>query len=311
MQKNYYSVSRRKMIKTMLLSAVATMLPSFTVPASSAKPETKPIPGTGEKIPLVGLGSWITFNVGNDRMLLDECVAVMANFFAAGGRLIDSSPMYGSSQPAIGFGLKQLGYPDKLFSAEKVWISNAAKGPEQIEQSRAYWGVSRFDLLQIHNLLSWQEHLKTLREMKAARQLRYLGITTSEGRGHDLLERIMRTEPLDFVQFTYNIVDREAETRLLPLARDRGIAVIVNRPFQQGMLTRRLSSKPLPKWASELGTQTWAQFILKFIVSHPAVTCAIPATSRVDHVLENLAAASQQLPDENTRRRMAAYVREL
>jgi len=198
-----------------------------------------------------------------------------------------------------------------VFSADKVWTSSGSDGPEQIEQSRRYWRIPRFDLLQVHNLLAWEEHLKTLYEMKEAGQVRYVGITTSEGRRHDLFEEIMRKEKLDFVQLTYNVVDRNVEERLLPLARDRGIAVIVNRPFQQGALTRQLEGEPLPDWASEIGAKSWAQFILKFILSHPAVTVAIPATSRIDHVQENLAAATGPLPDEAMRRRMAEYVEQL
>ena len=268
----------------------------------------RPIPSTGETIPAIGLGTWITFNVGDDPVLRDECAAVMAAFFESGGRMIDSSPMYGSSQPAIGYGLAKLG-ETPVFSADKVWTSS--DGPAQIEQSRRYWGVPRFDLLQVHNLVAWQDHLKTLYAMKEAGQLRYVGITTSEGRRHDLFEEIMRTEPLDFVQLTYNIVDREAEERLLPLAQERGMAVIVNRPFQQGDLIHDLEGEELPDWAAEIGAASWAQFILKFILAHPAVTVAIPATSRVDHVRENLAAATGPLPDEAMRRRMAAYVEQL
>jgi diketogulonate reductase-like aldo/keto reductase len=259
-------------------------------------------------IPAIGLGTWITFNVGDDPALRDECAAVMAALFDSGGRMIDSSPMYGSSQPVIGYSLRTLGAPP-VFSAEKVWTSS--DGPQQIEQSRRHWGVPRFDLLQVHNLLSWQDHLKTLYAMKDAGQVRYIGITTSEGRRHDLFEEIMRNEKLDFVQLTYNILDREAEERLLPLARDRGMAVIVNRPFRQGDLTRDLDGEALPGWAAEIGAATWAQFILKFILAHPAVTVAIPATSRVDHVRENLGAATGPLPDEAMRRRMAAYVEAL
>ena len=183
--------------------------------------------------------------------------------------------------------------------------------PAQIEASRRAWGIPRFDLLQVHNLLSWEQHLGTLLAMKAAGQLRYVGITTSEGRRHAEFERIMRAQPLDFVQVTYNILDREAEDRILPLARDRGIAVIVNRPFQQGDLVRKLARHPLPGWAGEIGCATWAQFILKFIVSHPAATCAIPATTRVDHVQENLAAAAGQQPDAAMRARMIAHVEKL
>ena len=235
----------------------------------------------------------------------------MAAFFEGGGRMIDSSPMYGSSQPTIGYGLKKLRSPQALFSAEKVWTSNPSSGPAQIERSRAFWGVPKFDLLQVHNLLSWEEHLKTLLAMKAAGQVRYVGITTSEGRRHDLIEEIMRTQPIDFVQVTYNVVDREIEERILPLAQDRGIGVIVNRPFQEGHLVRQLVRHPLPKWVGETGASDWAQFILKFILSHPAVTCAIPATTRVDHVRENLTAATGMLPEEALRQRMAAYVQDL
>jgi diketogulonate reductase-like aldo/keto reductase len=289
------------------LSAVASHSP---LRAQTAQVATRQIPSSSEAIPAVGLGTWITFNVGDDPVLRDECAAVMAAFFEAGGRMIDSSPMYGSSQPVIGHGLAKIGSAP-VFSAEKVWTSSGSNGPEQIEQSRRYWGVPRFDLVQVHNLLAWQEHLKTLYAMKDAGQVRYVGITTSEGRRHDLFEEIMRKEKLDFVQLTYNIVDREAEERLLPLARDRGIAVIVNRPFQQGALTRQLEGEPLPDWAAEIGAASWAQFILKFILSHPAVTVAIPATSRIDHVRENVAAAVGPLPDQGMRRRMAEYVEQL
>jgi diketogulonate reductase-like aldo/keto reductase len=235
----------------------------------------------------------------------------MAAFFEGGGRMIDSSPMYGSSQPTIGYGLKKLRYPQTLFSAEKVWTSSPSRGPAQIERSRAYWGVPKFDLLQVHNLLSWEEHLKTLLAMKAAGQVRYVGITTSEGRRHDLIEEIMRTQPIDFVQVTYNVLDREIEARILPRAQDRGIGVIVNRPFQEGHLIRQLARHPLPTWVGEMGASNWAQFILKFILSDPAITCAIPATTRVDHVRENMAAATGMLPDEAMRRRMVAYVQDL
>jgi diketogulonate reductase-like aldo/keto reductase len=225
--------------------------------------------------------------------------------------MIDSSPMYGSSQPTIGYSLKKLRSSQPLFSAEKVWTSSANSGPDQIEQSRVHWGVPRFDLIQVHNLVSWKEHLKTLLTMKAAGTVRYVGITTSEGRRHDLVEEIMRTQPIDFVQVTYNVLDREVEARILPLAQDRGIGVIVNRPFREGHLIRQLARQPLPKWTSETGASTWAQYILRFIVSNPAVTCAIPATTRVDHVRENLEAATGIVRDDALRRRMAAYVQDL
>ena len=301
------TISRRTFVQA---AAAAAMLPAPAIGQATA-PMMRPIPSSGEQIPAIGLGTWITFNVGDDPALRDECADVMGAFFEAGGRMIDSSPMYGSSQPVIGYGLGRLGRPEKLFSAEKVWTSSAADGSAQIERSRSFWGVQRFDLVQVHNLVAWEAHLQTLFEMKAAGQIRYVGITTSEGRRHDLFEQIMGAHPLDFVQLTYNIVDREAEEQLLPLAAERGIAVIVNRPFRQGALTRQLDGEQLPEWAKEIGAATWAQFILKFIVSHPAVTVAIPATTRVDHVRENVAAASGVFPDAAMRERMAAYVRDL
>lgn len=272
---------------------------------------TRPVPYTGENLPVIGLGSWITFNVGDDPELRDECAAVMEAFFEVGGRLIDSSPMYGSSQEVIGYGLGKLGRPRSLFAADKVWTSSASDGLPQIEESRAFWNIPRFDLLQVHNLVAWQHHLPMLIAMKRAGELRYVGITTSEGRRHAEFERIMKSQPLDFVQLTYNIVDRKVEQRLLPLAQDLGMAVIVNRPFQQGVLVDRLQSYPLPEWAMEINALSWPQFILKFIISHPAVTCAIPATSRVDHVRENMEAAFGPLPDQARRARMAAYVEQL
>ena len=278
---------------------------------AQSAPLTKPVPSTGEALPMVGLGSWITFNVGDDPVARDASTQVMEAFFAAGGRLIDSSPMYGSAQPVIGYGLNKLGRPKTLFAADKVWISDGDAGPEQIAQSRAHWGVDHFDLLQVHNLVAWEDHLDTLFAMKAAGKLRYVGITTSHGRRHGEMAAIMKAQPLDFVQLTYNIADREVEDVLLPLAQDRGVAVIANRPFQRKALIRRFQGEPLPPFAKEIGAESWAQFLLKFIVSHPAVTCAIPATTRIDHVRENLDAARDPLPDAKMRRRMVAYIQDL
>jgi diketogulonate reductase-like aldo/keto reductase len=304
-------LSRRRLLCALAATGASALFRPQLASSQPARVLNKPIPSTGEELPAVGLGSWITFNVGNDPIARDACAQVIRAFFDSGGRLIDSSPMYGSSQKVIGYGLTKLNGPPSLFSADKVWISSGARGPDQIEASRRFWGVPRFDLLQVHNLLSWEEHLRTLLAMKAAGRLRYVGITTSEGRRHSEVERIMRAQPLDFVQVTYNILDREVEDRILPLARDRGIGVIVNRPFREGELLRKLERHPLPGWAAEIGCESWAQIILKFIVSHPAVTCAIPATTRVDHVRENMAAATGLLPDEAMRARMIARVEEL
>ncbi len=283
----------------------AAFTPWLTQAATPPALLQRPIGRSGELIPAVGLGSWITFNVGGDPRAHAQCTDVVRAFFAAGGRLIDSSPMYGSSQPVIGEALAQLGHPQALFSAEKVWTGSGARGPSQIEASRAHWGVQRFDLLQVHNLLAWEEHLPMLQRMKAEGRLRFVGISTSEGRRHAELERIVRTQVIDAIQLTYNPLDREAEP-LMALAQERGVAVIVNRTFREGQLTRALARHPLPAWASaEAGATSWAQLILKFVLAHPAVTCAIPATRQVAHVRENLAAAHGPLPAPALRERIA------
>lgn len=294
-----------------LLQFVPALVATGALAQNPARPQplTKPIPSSGEQIPVVGLGSWITFNVGNDRAARDQCTEVMRQFFAAGGKLIDSSPMYGSSQGVIGESLQKLQAQSKVFSAEKVWTSS--DGAAQIEASRKFWQVPRFDLLQVHNLLAWEKQLPLLQAMKAAGQLRYVGITTSEGRRHAEFEAIMRSQRLDFIQLSYNLLDREAEQRLLPLARERGIAVLVNRPFREGALLRQLQRHPLPAWAGEIDCTSWAQLALTFIVSHPAVTCAIPATSNPAHLRENMGAAYGRLPDAALRQRMAEHVAKL
>jgi diketogulonate reductase-like aldo/keto reductase len=272
---------------------------------------TGTIPATGEAIPAIGMGTWITFNVGEDPAMRARRVAILRAFFTHGGGMIDSSPMYGSSEAVVGHCLRELGYPEGLFSATKVWHWLQGAGEEQMAESRGLWGVERFDLMQVHNLRGWEGHMETLKADRAAGRIRYLGVTTSHGRRHAELERIMETQPLDFVQVTYNILDREAEQRLLPLAAERGIAVIANRPFRRKALIRRFEGQPLPDWAGEAGAATWPQFLLKFIVSHPDVTCAIPATSRVDHMRENMAALRGPVPDADLRRRMARYAESL
>jgi diketogulonate reductase-like aldo/keto reductase len=300
-------LNRREVLGSLAGASAAALLPELVL--AQAAPLTKPIPSSGEAIPVVGLGSWITFNVGDDTVARDDRTEVMRAFFGAGGRLIDSSPMYGSAQPVIGYGLEKLGHPKPLFSADKVWTSEGDEGPEQIEASRNLWGIDRFDLLQVHNLVAWEKHLDTLFAMKEAGKLRYVGITTSHGRRHDEVEKIMTAHDLDFVQLTYNMADRDAEDRLLPLATEKGIAVIANRPFRRKELIYRFEGEKLPAWANEIGAKSWAQFLLKFVVSHPAITCAIPATTRVDHVRENMGVASAPLPDAALRRRMIAYIK--
>src|SRR5687767_10912992 len=290
----------------LLAGGVAALLLPETAHTQTPRLLTRRVPSSREELPLVGLGTWITFNVGDDPVARAASVDVMRAFFAAGGRLIDSSPMYGSSQSVVGDGVSRL-QPPRLFSADKVW-TDGSKGRSQIAETRRRWRVPHLDLVQVHNLVDWKEHLPVLLEMKAAKQIRYVGITTSEGRRHREIEQIMRTQPLDFVQVTYNVLDREIESRILPLARERGIGIIVNRPFREGALIREVSRHPLPVWAREIDATNWAQFLLKFIVAHPAVTCAIPATSSVAHMRENMGASYGRLPDEPMRRRMIAYV---
>jgi diketogulonate reductase-like aldo/keto reductase len=296
--------SRRRWLGWAASATGMACLPARAVAVDSLL--QRAIPSSAEALPVVGLGSWITFNVGTDRAALDSCTAIVRAFFEAGGRMIDSSPMYGSSQPTIGHALAQLGPQPALFSAEKVWTSG--DGAAQMAASRAHWGLPRFDLMQVHNLVAWQDHLPRLFDLKAAGRLRYVGVTTSHGRRHAELAQILRTQPLDFVQLTYNPADRAAERQLLPLAQERDIAVIANRPFQGGALPDRLRQTPLPGWAAEIGCTHWAQVLLKFIASHPAVTCAIPATSRLEHLRQNMAAARGPLPDADLRRRLVQLV---
>ena len=303
--------------RTLLKAGAAAGLASLGLPAlaiaqqGSPRPAMKTIPSSGIALPVVGMGTWITFNVGTNQQALDDRTAVMRAFFEAGGAVIDSSPMYGSSQATVGYGLQQLGIPDQLFASDKVWTSDVSEGPEQIAATRDHWGVKRFGVMQIHNLLGWEGHLETLQAMKAEGTIGHIGITTSHGRRHGDLEDIMKSQPIDFVQLTYNIADREPEARLLPLAKERGIAVIANRPFRRGGLIGATSGEPLPGFAAEIGAETWPKFLLKFITSHPALTMAIPATRSVDHVRENMEAARGPMPDEAMRAKMAAHFDDL
>ena len=310
--------SRRQLLRTLpAWPALPWLLACAVAPAAlraqraDAGPASKPIPSSGQRLPVVGLGSWITFNVGDDPVARQACTEVMRAFFAAGGGMVDSSPMYGSSQAVIGHALARLAPTPGLFAADKVWTASAARAPLQIEASRRHWGVPRFDLLQVHNLLGWETQLPLLFEMKAAGAVGHVGISTSEGRRHGEIEAVMRRHPIDFVQLTYNPLDRQAEQRLLPLAQERGIAVIANRPFREGALLQALQRHALPAWAADLRCDSWAQLVLKFIVSHPAVTCAIPATRRVDHVRQNMGAALGPMPDAALRERLAVQVRAL
>jgi len=312
-------VGRRGLLAGMVGAASLVALPVSGLTASAATgagalsdyPRTRQIPSTGEVVPVIGMGTWITFNVGYDDALRHERLKVARAFFEHGGGLIDSSPMYGSSEAVVGWCLQRISDTGTLFSATKVWSSLPFQGRWQMDESHRLWGVKRFDLMQIHNLLAWDWHLGNLRERKQDGRIRYIGVTTSHGRRHGELEEIMCTQPIDFVQLTYNVVDRAAEQRLLPLAAERGLGVVINRPFRGGWLPDYVQRHPLPDWATEIACRTWPELLLKFIISHPAVTCAIPATTRVVHMAENMAAARGPLPDAALRRRIVRHVESL
>jgi diketogulonate reductase-like aldo/keto reductase len=295
------------------LAALGSIVPFARLfgAVAAAPPLTRAIPKTGERLPVIGMGSWLTFSVGDDQPARQVRLQVLRAFFESGGGMIDSSPMYGTSEEVIGYSLARIADTRTLFAATKVWTPLQWYGVRQMQRSERLWGQGPFDLMQVHNLWSWEAHLETLLKLKADGRIRYIGVTTSHGRRHQELAKIMASAPIDFVQFTYNVLDREAERRLLPLAAERRLAVIVNRPFQGGGLFDRFERHPLPPWAARFDCANWAQFFLKFIVSHPAVTCAIPATSRVDHMRENMGAARGRLPDAETRRRMIRHLETL
>lgn len=298
-------IKRRQFLKYSVAVSTGLLLPEAAF--SSTKPIRKLIPKTGELLPVIGMGTSRTFDAINDEELMARLSEVMNHFFEFGGGMIDSSPMYGSSQEVIGRLLKTVKRSSPLFSATKVWTEGRQAGLKQMEASRQKWSIERFDLMQIHNLVDWRTHFETLKQMKAKGDIRYIGITTSHGRYHQQLAQILAEEDFDFVQLSYNIANHDVESELLPIALEKGIAVIVNRPYQRGALFRHVKGKSVPPWAGEYGCNSWGQFFLKYAVSHPAVTCVIPATTKVKHLEDNMLAGRGQLPDVKQRIRMRRY----
>lgn len=304
-------LTRRAAVRLLGAAAAATLLPARAVDAAG---KTSPmllrtIPSTGEKIPMVGLGTWQVFDVGpspNDRGPLRE---VLRRFVELGGKVIDSSPMYGRAEAVVGELASELRLRDHLFLATKVWTSGRQAGIESMERSLTRLQTKRLDLMQVHNLVDLETQLATMRAWKKEGRVRYLGITHYIDSVFPEVEKILRREPLDFLQINYSIVDRAAEERILPLARDRGVAVLINRPFASGDLFGRVRSRPLPEWAAEFDCKSWAQFFLKWILANEAVTCAIPATGKVRHLEDNLTAGLGRLPDEKMRQRMVQLLR--
>jgi diketogulonate reductase-like aldo/keto reductase len=266
---------------------------------------TRPIPSTGEAVPVIGLGTWQTFDVGADTASRAPLREVLRLFLAAGGRMIDSSPMYGRAEGVTGDLVAELSAREKTFLATKVWTTGRAQGETQMRRSAELMRAGVLDLIQIHNLVDWKTHLATLRRMKEEGGVRYIGITHYTTASLDTLADIVERESIDFVQFCYSIGTRQAERRLLPLCAERGVATIINRPLEEGALFRRVRGRALPPVAGEVGCASWAQFFLKFIVAHPAVTCVIPATAKPEHMADNLAAGEGPLPDEKQHRAMA------
>jgi diketogulonate reductase-like aldo/keto reductase len=294
-------VNRRR--REFIAAALAFAAPSLHAETA----QRRPIPASGERIPVVGMGTWLTFDVGDGVAERAQRKAVLQAFFAAGGGMIDSSPMYGRAERVVGELLPQATHDGRLFAATKVWTAFDRVGAAQIDESLRLWQLPRLDLLQVHNLLNWRAHLKTLRTARDAGRTRYIGVTSSHGRKHDEMATILKTEKIDFMQISYSLADASAEP-LLDLAAERGVAVIVNRPYDGGHLFDRVGGEKLPPWAAEAGCANWPEFLLKWVLAHPAVTCAIPATRQAVHMRENMAAGRGLLPDAMQRRRMQAYM---
>ena len=306
-------LSRRTVLK--LLAGIPAMAVMPPAPAA-ATPLKRAIPKTGELLHAIGLGTWQTFDVGGDANGRAAAREVLARFVKAGGQLVDSSPMYGSAESVVGELVADLGAESSLFLATKVWTSGREAGIRQMEESMRRMRTPTLkhramDLMQVHNLTDVHTQLKTLREWKEQGRIRYLGITHYHEGAYTELERLIKSEQLDFAQFNYNVVSTAAEERLLPMCAEYRTAVIVNRPFEEGALFRSVKGRDLPKWAAEFDCHSWAQFFLKFIVSHPAVTCAIPATRNPDYLVDNMGAALGRLPDAAMRRRMVQHMRSL
>jgi len=297
--------SRRTWLKAATLAAAGVMTRAF---AADAPLETRRIPKSGEAIPVVGLGTWQVFDVAGNATGLAEARDALARFVALGGRVVDSSPMYGSSEAVLGDLAASLGVQDRLWVATKVWTTGREAGIRQMEDSMAKLRVARLDLMQVHNLVGADRHLATLADWKKAGRVRYVGVTHYHAGAYADVERYVAKGDLDFLQINYSLAEREAAKRLLPLAAETRTAVLVNRPFAEGALFSRVKGRPLPPWAAEIGCTSWAQLFLKWILGDPAVTCAIPGTRNARHVEDNLGAGRGPMPDATMRKRIEAHL---
>lgn len=282
--------------RSFLGSVLAFPALGMTPPARAEAPATRPIPADGRRLPVIGLGTWQTFDVDNNATARTNLGRVLARFAELGGTVVDSSPMYGSSELVLGELAMQHRLQARLFLATKVWTHGRAAGIAQMEESLSRLRSQRIDLMQIHNLVDWRQHLPVLQAWKAENRIRYLGITHYSTSAYAEVESVLRTEKLDFLQINYSLLEQESALRLLPLAADRGVAVIVNRPFAEGALFRQVKGRELPAEAKARGCHSWAQLFLRWILAHPAVTCAIPASSKLEHLEDNMAAGLGPLP---------------
>jgi diketogulonate reductase-like aldo/keto reductase len=303
-------VTRGEFLRVGVASALAMLLQPRARAEQSAESmmQTRPIPSSGERLPVVGCGTWRAFDVGTAATEHGPLAEVLSVLFDAGGAVIDSSPMYGAAEGVVGELLSGMNARRKAFIATKVWTRGRAAGIAQMQRSLDLLRADPIDLMQVHNLLDWQVHLETLRIWKAEGRIRYLGVTHYDPSAYTELEAVMRSERLDFVQVNYAANDRDAERRILPLAADRGVAVIINRPFGGGSLLRDLGPKSLPPWARDIDCDSWAQVLLKFVLGHPAVSCVIPGTGRPEHMRDNVRAGVGRTPDAGMRARIAAFV---
>lgn len=302
---------RRRVLQLIAGGAVLTAMNKKKAIAQSSAFLTRPIPRSGEMLPTVGVGTWQTFDVGVEAAERAELKEVLRLLVEGGGSVVDSSPMYGEAERVVGDLSTELRLREKLFFATKVWTRGRDAGIRQMESSLKLMRTRRMDLMQVHNLADVGVHAKTLRDWKEAGRIRYIGITHYHSGAHSELEQLVRSREWDFAQFNYSMAEREAEVRLLPACAEAGVAVIANRPFSMGALFPRVRGKELPTWAAEFDCSSWAQFFLKYILSHPAVTCAIPGTSRVAHLKDNLQGGIGRLPDAKMRRRMVEHLERL
>jgi len=305
-------MTRREATKVIGGTAAALALPiNANAQIELSAMLTRTIPSSGEKLPVIGLGTWRAFDVDLTSDIRKQLEDVLSTFAKLGGRVIDSSPMYGRAEQVIGELTSALGIREQLFLATKVWTRGKQSGIESMERSMSLLRTNRIDLIQVHNLVDVNTQLGTLREWKQQGRVHYIGITHYESGALSEIEKLMRNQKFDFLQINYSLMEPEAEERVLPLAQERGIAVIANRPLGAGDLFGKVRSKPLPDWAAEFDCRSWAQFFLKWIVANPAITCAIPATDKPSHLEDNMQGGMGRLPDEKTRRRMAELVASL